>query len=74
MHRPFAKKVVRALKRTARERVVDLGAFAAGRNHAEELQRTVATREGLAQLHPAHAVYVYAQNVAHPVSWTDHDT
>jgi hypothetical protein len=29
---------------------------------AEELQKTVATREELADFHPAHAIYVYAQN------------
>ncbi len=60
--RPLAKKVVRALRRAAREKVVDLGVFAAGRDHAEDLQRTVASREALARLHPAHAAYTYAQN------------
>lgn len=60
--RPIAKKVVRALKRASRDKVIDLEAFAAGRDHTEELQQTVATREALARLHPAHAIYTYAQN------------
>ena len=33
-----------------------------GRTNAEELQKTVATREELADHHPAHAIYIYAQN------------
>ena len=33
-----------------------------GRKHAEDLQKTVATREALDKHHPAHAVYIYAQN------------
>jgi hypothetical protein len=41
---------------------VDLKAFLRGRAAAEELQETVATKEELAQLHPAHAAYVYAQH------------
>jgi hypothetical protein len=34
----------------------------AGRDLAEELQKTVATQEKLAEFHPAHAAYIYAQN------------
>jgi hypothetical protein len=46
----------------AREKVVDLKAFATGKKYAEEMQKTVATPESLANLHPAHAIYVHAQN------------
>ena len=45
-----------------RGKVVDLKAVMTGRTNAEELQKTVATREELADHHPAHAIYIYAQN------------
>jgi len=60
--RPIADKLVKKMNRYVRGKVVDLQAVMAGRKNAEELQKTVATREDLADLHPAHAIYVYAQN------------
>jgi hypothetical protein len=60
--RPIADKLVKKMNRYARGKVVDLQAVMIGRKNAEELQRTVATREELADLHAAHAIYVYAQN------------
>ncbi len=33
-----------------------------GKDSAEALQKTVTAREELAELHPAHAIYAYAQN------------
>lgn len=60
--RPIADKLVKKMSRYMKGRVVDLQAMTTGRKHAEKLQETVATREGLADLHPAHAIYVYAQN------------
>src|SRR5438552_7082117 len=50
------------MNREVRGKVVNLKDIIAGRAAAEELQKTVATREGLAGFHPAHAAYVYAQN------------
>ena len=50
------------MNRYVRGKVVDLRAVMTGRKNAEELRKTVATREDLADLHPAHAIYVYAQN------------
>lgn len=50
------------MKQFLGSKVIDLNAFAAGRAHAEDLQKTVASREELAGFHPAHAAYVYAQN------------
>ena len=50
------------MKQYVRGKVVDLNAVMNGRKNAEELQNTVATQERLADHHPAHAVYVYAQN------------
>ncbi|MCG6867561.1 MAG: hypothetical protein LJE91_02185 [Gammaproteobacteria bacterium] len=59
---PIADKLVKKMNRYARGKVVDLKAAMLGKKNAEDLQKTVATREKLADLHPAHAVYVYAQN------------
>ena len=59
---PLAGKLVKKMNRYARGKVVDLKAVMSGKNNAEDLQKTVATREELADLHPAHAIYVYAQN------------
>jgi hypothetical protein len=42
--------------------MVDLAAFRAGQEYAEVLQNSVTPKEQLAETHPAHAAYVYAQN------------
>lgn len=59
---PIADKLVKKMNRYVRGKVVDLKAVMTGKKNAEDLQKTVATREELADFHPAHAVYVYAQN------------
>ena len=59
---PIADKLVKKMNRYVRGKVVDLKAVMTGRKNAEDLQKTVATREELADFHPAHALYVYAQN------------
>ncbi|MDP2626024.1 MAG: hypothetical protein Q8Q58_03840 [Candidatus Rokubacteria bacterium] len=59
---PIAEKLVARMKREVRGKVVNLKSAIAGRAAAEELQRTVVTKEGLAAFHPVHAAYVYAQN------------
>jgi hypothetical protein len=50
------------MRQYAGSKVIDLHAFAVGRAHAEDLQKTIISREDLAGFHPAHAAYVYAQN------------
>ncbi|MBK6974761.1 MAG: hypothetical protein IPH26_18105 [Sterolibacteriaceae bacterium] len=59
---PIAEKLVAKMKRQVRGKVANLKDAMAGRAAAEELQKTVVTREDLAGFHPAHAAYVYAQN------------
>jgi hypothetical protein len=60
--RPIADKLIKKMRSYVRGKVVDLTAVMEGKKSAEALQETVATREELAELHPAHAIYVYAQN------------
>jgi len=60
--RPIADKLIKKMRSDVGAKVVDLSAVMEGKQSAEALQKTVATREALAKLHPAHAIYVYAQN------------
>lgn len=62
--RPIAEKLIKKLRSHVGAKVVDLSAVMEGKQDAEELQKTVATREALADYDPAHAFYVYAQNQA----------
>lgn len=66
--RPIADKLVKKMKRYTRNKVVDLKAVMTGKKNAEDLQKTVATREEFADFYPAHAIYVYAQNQASVMS------
>jgi len=59
---PIAERLVAKMKREVRGKVVNIKDVIAGRAIAEELQKTVVTKEGLGGFHPAHAAYVYAQN------------
>ena len=61
-HGPITRRVIEALRRQMRMKVVDLAAFRAGQEHAEALQKSVTPKEQLAETQPAHAAYVYAQN------------
>ena len=58
--RPIAQKLIRQMKKKAHGKVIDLEEVMAGRAYAEELQKTVANRDELAGLHPAHAAYACA--------------
>ena len=62
--RPIADKLIKKMRGYVGAKVVDLSAVMEGKKNAEELQKTVASRETLADYHPAHAFYVYAQNQA----------
>jgi hypothetical protein len=59
----IAGTLLMEMRRQKESKIIDLKAVIAARAKAEELQKTVATPQRLAQLHPAHAAYVYAQNL-----------
>ena len=61
-HRPITRRVVEAVRRHMRMKVVDFAAFRAGHEQAKALQNSVTPKEQLAKTHPARAAYVYAQN------------
>jgi len=60
---PIAKKLAAALRKHKNQKVVDLAAFTVGKSQAGESAKTIATPKELSSLHPAHALYVYAQNI-----------
>ena len=62
LRRPIADRLVRKMRSYVGAKVVDLTAVMEGKKNAEALQKTIATREELADFHPAHAIYVYAHN------------
>ncbi|MBI4877152.1 MAG: hypothetical protein HY822_21165, partial [Acidobacteria bacterium] len=59
---PIAAKLVWKMERAVRGRLVHVKNLIAGQAAAEEVRGTVLTKEELADLHPAHAAWVYAQN------------
>lgn len=58
----IAEKLIRKMKKKISGKVINLEEVMAGRANAEELQKTVASADELAGLHPAHAAYACAQN------------
>jgi hypothetical protein len=60
--RPIAQKVRGMLREVLSRKVVDLSAVRTGREAAATLQETVAKDDALAELHPAHAAYMYVVN------------
>jgi hypothetical protein len=61
---PLVKKLLRLLAQYRSRKIIDLQAFAAGHQHAIDQQASVVSPQRLADLHPAHAIYVYSQNQA----------
>ena len=59
---PIATRIVRGLRAVKSARVVDLRAFREGTELAAKLGNGVAGRKDLVGFHPAHALYVDAQN------------
>ena len=60
--RPIADKLLRKMQRYQRAKVIDMKAFRAGKQLSETFVQTVVGDSELAALHPAHAMYMYAQN------------
>jgi hypothetical protein len=60
--KPIAEKIVAKVKQSTRRKVINIGNVVRGRAMAEDLQKTIASRQDLAPLDPAHAAYVFAQN------------
>jgi hypothetical protein len=60
---PIARKVLKALRKLRRGKVIDLAARERGHWVAEALQRNAPTPADLARLDRGHALYVYVHNV-----------
>ena len=61
---PIGQKLIKEFRRFKGRNVFDFKQFNLGRRVAEQLETRVDSKEDLAKLHPAHALYVYAQNQA----------
>ena len=61
-HGPITRRVIEAVRRHMRMKVIDIAAFRAGQEQARALQNSITPKEQLATTHPAQAAYVYAQN------------
>ena len=59
---PIARKVLAALEKERRRRVIDFSALKLGAERAEELERGVISETDMREHDPLHAVYIYAQN------------
>ncbi len=58
---PIATRILRKLRQIKQSKVIDFQAYRDGAKSAADLQKTVATDQELAELHPAFAVYAYMQ-------------
>ena len=65
---PIAAKVMGKMKRAVRGKLIDLKSVVVGHATAEQLQRQVINEGELADFHPAHAAYIYAQNQVSVIS------
>jgi hypothetical protein len=65
---PIAAKVMGKMKRAVRGKLIDLKSVVVGHAAAEQLQRQVINEGELADFHPAHAAYIYAQNQVSVIS------
>jgi hypothetical protein len=65
---PIAAKVIGKMKHAVRGKLIDLKSVVVGHAAAEQLQRQVMTEGELADFHPAHAAYIYAQNQVSVIS------
>jgi hypothetical protein len=59
---PIARKLIEQLKKFKNQKANRIKDLLAGNNLAEDLQKTSASKDAIAQMDPAHAIYVRAQN------------
>jgi len=58
----IAARVITKIERQRTSKLIDLSAFRASCEQAEDLQKTTVNPAALAKMHPAHGAYVLAQN------------
>lgn len=59
---PLSKKVIDALKKAKNSKIINFSEIKAAKAYAQELDKTVVTKDDLSKYDPLHAVYVYGQN------------
>jgi hypothetical protein len=60
--RPIEEKLLKKFERYRRNKVVNISAMRDGKKMAAALQESVSSDETFKELHPAHAMYAFAQN------------
>jgi len=59
---PISKKVIAGLKKTKNQKIIDFKELKEAKEYAQDLDKTVASKDDLSKCDPLHAVYIYAQN------------
>ena len=59
---PISKKVILSAQKTLKRKVIDISELRKAKIRAEDLEKTVISKEGLSKYDPLHAVYIYGQN------------
>lgn len=58
----ISKKVSASFKKHLKKKIIDISELRMGKIRAEELDKTVISKEKLSEYDPVHGVYIYAQN------------
>jgi len=59
---PISKKVIAGLKKAKKKKIINFQELKEAKIHAENLEKTIISKEELGKHDPLHAIYIYAQN------------
>jgi len=59
---PISKKVIAELKKAKNQKILDFKEIKEAKAYAQDLDKTVVSKDALSKYDPIHAVYIYAQN------------
>jgi hypothetical protein len=59
---PISKKVIAELKKAKNQKIIDFKEIKEAKAYAQDLDKTVVSKDALSKYDPIHAVYIYAQN------------
>ena len=60
---PISKKIIDGLQKAKNRKIINFSEIKAATAFAQDLDKTVVSKENLSKHDPLHAVYIYAQNV-----------
>ncbi len=59
---PISKKIIAGLKKAKNKKIINFKELKEAKTHAENLEKTIISKEDLGKHDPIHAMYIYAQN------------